>query len=44
MRVLVRTAGVLMIFAAIVLFFWQDIREYFTDQVNDHFNNRLPGR
>ncbi|WP_026858427.1 MULTISPECIES: sortase [Jeotgalicoccus] len=35
MRVLVRTAGVLMIFAAIVLFFWQDIREYFTDQVND---------
>ena len=35
MRVLVRTACVLMIFAAIVLFFWQDIREYFTDQVND---------
>lgn len=35
MRVLVRTAGVLMILAAIVLFFWQDIREYFTDQVND---------
>lgn len=24
-----------MILAAIVLFFWQDIREYFTDQVND---------
>lgn len=35
MRVLIRTAGVLMILAAIVLFFWQDIREYFTDQVND---------
>ena len=35
MRVIVRTAGVLMILAAIVLFFWQDIREYFTDQVND---------
>ena len=35
MRILIRTAGVLMILAAIVLFFWQDIREYFTDQVND---------
>lgn len=35
MRVLIRTAGILMILAAVVLFFWQDIREYFTDQVND---------
>lgn len=35
MRILIRTAGVLMILAAIVVFFWQDIREYFTDQVND---------
>lgn len=35
MTVLVRTAGVLMILSAIVLFFWQDIREYFTNQVND---------
>ena len=35
MRILIRTAGILMILAAIVLFFWQDIREYFTDQVND---------
>ena len=35
MRVLIRTVGMLMILAAVVLFFWQDIREYFTDQVND---------
>lgn len=35
MRVLIRTVGILMILAAVVLFFWQDIREYFTDQVND---------
>lgn len=35
MRVLIRTVGILMIIAAVVLFFWQDIREYFTDQVND---------
>ncbi|WP_166626498.1 class D sortase [Jeotgalicoccus sp. S0W5] len=35
MRILLRTLGVLMIVAALVLFFWQDIREYFTDQVND---------
>ena len=35
LRILIRTVGILMILAAIVLFFWQDIREYFTDQVND---------
>lgn len=35
LRILIRSAGILMILAAIVLFFWQDIREYFTDQVND---------
>lgn len=35
MRVLIRTVGILMILSAVVLFFWQDIREYFTDQVND---------
>lgn len=35
MRVLIRVIGVLMIVAAITLFFWQDIREYFTDQIND---------
>lgn len=35
MRILIRSVGISMILAAIVLFFWQDIREYFTDQVND---------
>ena len=35
MRILIRLLGVLMIIAAIMLFFWQDIREYFTDQVNE---------
>lgn len=35
MRILIRLLGVLMIIAAITLFFWQDIREYFTDQVNE---------
>lgn len=35
MRMLIRSVGISMILAAIVLFFWQDIREYFTDQVND---------
>lgn len=35
LRILIRSVGILMILAAIVLFFWQDIREYFTDQVND---------
>ncbi|CDZ99498.1 Sortase family protein [Jeotgalicoccus saudimassiliensis] len=35
MRIFIRSLGILMILAAIVLFFWQDIREYFTDQVND---------
>ncbi|CAM4289054.1 sortase [Jeotgalicoccus halotolerans] len=35
MRIFIRTVGILMIIAAVMLFFWQDIREYFTDQVND---------
>ena len=35
LRILIRTVGISMILAAIFLFFWQDIREYFTDQVND---------
>lgn len=35
LRILIRSVGISMILAAIVLFFWQDIREYFTDQVND---------
>lgn len=35
MRIIMRVAGVLLIIAAVVLFFWQDIREHFTDRVND---------
>lgn len=35
MRILLRMTGVLLILAAGVLFFWQDIQEYFTDQVNE---------
>ncbi|WP_462420472.1 class A sortase [Salinicoccus sp. Marseille-QA3877] len=35
MRMIMRTTGVLLIAAAVVLFFWQDIREHFTDRVND---------
>lgn len=35
MRILFRITGVLLIMAAVVLFFWQDIKEYFTDQVNE---------
>ncbi|HJE19708.1 MAG TPA: sortase [Aliicoccus persicus] len=35
MRVLMRLLGLLLIGAAVVLFFWQDIQEYFTDRVND---------
>ena len=35
MRIIMRLAGVLLIAAAVVLFFWQDIREHFTDRVND---------
>ncbi len=35
MRILMRLFGVLLISAAVVLFFWQDIQEYFTDRVND---------
>lgn len=35
MRIFLRIIGILMILAALVLFFYQDIREYFTNQVND---------
>lgn len=35
MRMIMRLTGVLLIAAAVVLFFWQDIREHFTDRVND---------
>ncbi|TDM03995.1 class A sortase [Macrococcus carouselicus] len=34
MRIILRLLGVLLILAAAVLFFWQDIRAYMTDQVN----------
>lgn len=34
MRIILRAAGLLMILSAVVLFFWQDIREHFTDRVN----------
>ena len=34
MRMILRAAGLLMILSAAVLFFWQDIREHFTDRVN----------
>lgn len=35
MRMMMRAVGVLLIGAAVVLFFWQDIQEHFTDRVND---------
>lgn len=35
MRLIIKTVGLIFIAAAVVLFFWQDIREYFTDSVND---------
>ncbi|WP_017548505.1 class A sortase [Salinicoccus carnicancri] len=35
MRLFLRMVGVAMIISAAVLFFWQDIREFFTDRVND---------
>lgn len=35
MKLVMRITGIVFITAAIVLFFWQDIREYFTDRVND---------
>lgn len=35
MRVFLRLLGIVLILSAIVLFFWQDIREYFTDRIND---------
>jgi sortase A len=34
MRIIVRICGILLIIAAIIVFFWQDIKEHFTDQVN----------
>ncbi|ULG72854.1 class A sortase [Macrococcus brunensis] len=35
MRIFYRVLGVLLIAAAVVMFFWQDIRAMVTDQVND---------
>ncbi|UBH14014.1 class A sortase [Macrococcus armenti] len=35
MRVIIRLIGVLLIAAAITMFFWQDIRAYFTNSVNE---------
>lgn len=35
MRIMMRTAGVFLILAASVLFFWQDIQEHFTDRINE---------
>ncbi len=35
MRVFLRLLGIALILSAVVLFFWQDIREFFTDRVND---------
>lgn len=35
MRILMRLFGLLLISAAVVLFFWQDVQEFFTDRVND---------
>lgn len=35
MRIFVRLLGIVLILSACVLFFWQDIREFFTDRVND---------
>ncbi|MCG1008691.1 sortase [Salinicoccus sp. ID82-1] len=35
MRYVVRIFGVALILSGVVLFFWQDIRELFTDRVND---------
>lgn len=35
MRIMMRTAGVLLILSAVVLFFWQDIQEHFTDRINE---------
>ena len=35
MRIIMRAAGVLLILSAVVLFFWQDIQEYYTDRINE---------
>lgn len=35
MKLIIRTIGILFITSAVVLFFWQDIREHFTDRIND---------
>lgn len=34
-RILLRVIGVLCIVAALVMFFWQNIREYYTEIVNE---------
>lgn len=43
MRVMMRTVGVLFIGVAVVLFFWQDIQEHFTDRVNDRLVEAFQG-
>src|SRR5699024_5732560 len=35
MRIFTRILGILLILIALCLFFWQDIREVFTDRLND---------
>lgn len=35
MRLFLRLLGIILMLSAVVLFFWQDIREFFTDRVND---------
>lgn len=35
MRLFLRLLGIVLMLSAVVLFFWQDIREFFTDRVND---------
>lgn len=35
MKILLRTIGLLLILTSGILFFWQDIQEYFTNQVNE---------
>ncbi|WP_411844048.1 class A sortase [Salinicoccus sp. HZC-1] len=35
MRILLRMLGIILILSAVVLFFWQDIREHFTEKIND---------
>lgn len=35
MRIILRMLGIILILSAVVLFFWQDIREHFTEKIND---------